>query len=61
MRVALLPSRDHREAIFWVLARQPDLAPNIRNRQVEKARSLGFSVDDLILVDHSQTNCTPGG
>jgi apolipoprotein D and lipocalin family protein len=49
------PSRDY----LWILARQPDLTAGIRNRLVDKARSLGFSVDDLILVDHSDPNCAP--
>ena len=51
------PSRRY----LWILARRPDLAPDIRNRLVEKARSLGFPVGDLILVDHSRTTCMPGG
>lgn len=51
------PSRSY----LWILARRPDLPPDIRNRLVEKARSLGFPVDDLILVDHGQTNCISGG
>ena len=51
------PSRDY----LWILARRPDLPPEIRNRLVEKARSLDFPVNDLILVDHGPTTCTPGG
>jgi len=49
------PSRDY----LWILARQPDLAPEIRQRLVEKARGLGFPVDALILVDHSPLPCSP--
>jgi len=49
------PSRDY----LWILARQPDLAPEIRDRLVEKARGLGFPVDELILVDHGPTGCAP--
>jgi apolipoprotein D and lipocalin family protein len=51
------PSRDY----LWILARRTDLPPEIRNRLVEKARSLDFPVNNLILVDHGPTTCTPGG
>lgn len=47
------PSRSY----LWILSRQPDLDPAIRDRLVEKARGLGFSVKDLILVDHAETPC----
>jgi len=50
------PSRSY----LWILARQPDLSVDIRNRLVEKARSLGFPVDELILVDHGPSMCVPG-
>lgn len=51
------PSRSY----LWILARQPDLSVDIRNRLVDQARSLGFPVDKLILVDHGPTTCVPGG
>jgi len=51
------PSRSY----LWILARRPDLAPEIRTRLVNQARDLGFPVDDLILVDHSTPDCKPGG
>lgn len=51
------PSRNY----LWILARQPDLPPEIRHRLVEKARGLGFPVDELILVVHGPTTCVPGG
>ena len=51
------PSRNY----LWILARRPGLPPEIRNRLIEKARGLNFPVDDLILVDHSPTNCMPEG
>ena len=51
------PSRSY----LWIQARRPDLAPRIRTRLVNKARDLGFPVDDLILVDHSTPDCKPGG
>ena len=47
------PSKDY----LWILARQPDLSADIRNRLVDKARSMGFPVGDLILVDHGKPIC----
>lgn len=49
------PSRRY----LWILARKPNLSPAIRNRLVEKARGLGFPVDELILVDHGKRDCAP--
>jgi apolipoprotein D and lipocalin family protein len=40
---------------FWILARQPQLAPKIQQRLIEKAKSLGFATENLILVDHAGT------
>lgn len=51
------PTRDY----LWILARRPDLAPDIRNRLVARARALGFAVDELILVEHGRPACTPPG
>ncbi|MBM4195322.1 MAG: lipocalin, partial [Gemmatimonadetes bacterium] len=45
---------------LWILARQPNLSADIRNRLVSQARGLGFPVDDLILVDHAKPDCAPG-
>jgi len=47
------PSRNY----LWILARQPDLSADIRNRLVAQARGLGFPVDDLILVEHGKPDC----
>jgi len=47
------PSKDY----LWILARQPDLSADIRNSLVDKARSMGFPVDELILVDHGKPTC----
>ena len=44
---------------LWLLARQPDLSPDIRNRLVEQARGLGFAVEELILVEHGALPCVP--
>jgi len=49
------PSRNY----LWILARQPNLSADIRNRLVDQARRLGFPVDDLILVDHGKPDCAP--
>ena len=45
---------------LWILARQPDLSPIIRDRLVDQARDLGFPVEELILVDHSAADCVQG-
>ena len=50
------PSRNY----LWILARQPELSADIRNRLVGQARGLGFPVDDLILVDHAKPDCASG-
>jgi apolipoprotein D and lipocalin family protein len=44
---------------LWILARSPDLSPEIRNRLVARARDLGFPVDELILVEHGRPTCAP--
>ena len=46
---------------LWILARQPYLSLEIRQRLVNKARDLGFPVDELILVDHGSAACAAGG
>jgi apolipoprotein D and lipocalin family protein len=63
--VAALDQQDYSWALIsgpsktylWILARQPDLSADIRNHLVDKARSMGFPVDDLILVDHGKPIC----
>ena len=47
------PSRDY----LWILARRPDLAPDIRSRLVDTARRAGFPVNELILVEHGEPAC----
>ena len=37
---------------LWILARSPDLSDDIVQSLVEKARRLGFPVDELIYVSH---------
>ena len=44
---------------LWILARRPVLAAGVRKRLVEKARGLGFPVDDLIMVDQGKRACRP--
>lgn len=48
-------SRDY----LWLLARSRDLPSDVRARLVAQARSLGFPVDNLILVDHAAPDCGP--
>ena len=38
---------------FWILSRNPTLAPEIQKRLVDKAKALNFPVEKLIYVDHS--------
>ena len=47
------PSRDY----LWILARRPDLDPDIRSRLVDTARPAGFPVNELLLVEHGKPAC----
>ena len=40
---------------LWILARTPDLDEQTVASLVDKARRLGFAVDELIYVDHSES------
>lgn len=46
---------------LWILARQPVLRPEIRDAVVAEARTRGFPVDGLILVDHASPACAAPG
>ncbi len=46
---------------LWILARRPDLPVETRDALVAEARTRGFPVDELILVDHSRPPCLPPG
>ena len=41
------------KSYFWILARQPQLDPELLKRLIAKANSLGFATENLIMVDHS--------
>lgn len=43
------PSKDY----LWILARQPTLSPDTYSALIEKARALGYPVEQLIKVDHT--------
>ncbi len=43
------PDKDY----FWILARQPQLKPELLQHLIAKAKSLGFATENLIMVDHS--------
>ncbi|MEO9273804.1 lipocalin family protein [Marinomonas sp. 5E14-1] len=45
------PSRE----FFWLLSRTPTMPESIRNRLLNKAESLGFHMDKLVLVDQDNT------
>jgi apolipoprotein D and lipocalin family protein len=38
---------------LWILARSPDIDPDLLTTLVEKARRLNFPVDEIIYVDHA--------
>ena len=37
---------------LWILARTPQLAPDVIDRLVRKAKAAGFDTDGLIFVEH---------
>jgi apolipoprotein D and lipocalin family protein len=45
---------------LWILARAPQLAPEVRDRLVAKAREAGFPVEELQTVDQSPPVCADG-
>ena len=45
---------------LWILSREPQLAPEVRDRLVAKAREAGFPVDELQTVDHGTPTCADG-
>lgn len=49
------PSKDY----LWILARQPVLEASVKEELVERARALGFPVDELIEVAHATSDCNP--
>ena len=51
--------RPEPELIQSFVDRIEQLRPQLVNRLVDKARSMGFPVDDLILVDHGRPDCMP--
>lgn len=44
------PSREY----LWLLARQPQVSPSLRQHFIDTARQKGFDVDKLIFVDQRQ-------
>lgn len=47
------PSRSY----FWILAREPRLPADVRDRLIGQARAAGFAVDDLLTVEHGEPRC----
>ena len=41
---------------LWLLARQPEVDPALIKRFKKRAKSLGFDLGDLIVVNHDQTD-----
>lgn len=50
------PNHDY----LWILAREPRLAPDVREQLVTKAREAGFPVGELRAVDQSAPACANG-
>ena len=46
------PNRDY----LWVLARRPDLNAEVVEQLIATADSLGYPTDDLIWVEHHNSN-----
>jgi len=46
------PDRDY----LWILARSPEIDPEVLSMLVDKATGLNFSTDELIFVDHSMSD-----
>lgn len=46
------PDKDY----FWILARQPQLEPELLQRLIGQAQSLGFATEKLIMVNHSESS-----
>ena len=46
---------------LWILARSPDVDAAVVERLVEKARTLEFPVDELIVVSHDRADAGPSG
>ncbi|WP_417605861.1 lipocalin family protein [Oceanimonas baumannii] len=42
------PDRDY----FWLLARTPELPPEVQQRLISSAREAGFATDELIFLEH---------
>lgn len=45
---------------LWILAREPQLAPEVRDALVAQARAAGFRVEELQTVDQSTPVCADG-
>lgn len=61
--IALLDQQDYQWSLvvgpntdyLWILARSPELSPEVYARLVAEAERLGFPVDELIRVEHGET------
>jgi apolipoprotein D and lipocalin family protein len=57
-RWAMIAGPNH--GYLWILAREPRLAPEIRDRLVAQARAAGFDVSGLQTVDQGAPVCASG-
>lgn len=51
-RYALVSGPDR--SYFWILARSPELEPELREQLIGKARDRGFATEELIFPEHTQ-------
>ncbi|MCQ8118135.1 lipocalin family protein [Methylomonas rosea] len=49
-RYVMIAGPDH--DYLWILARSPELDPNIRQELIQQAKALGFATDKLIFDQH---------
>jgi apolipoprotein D and lipocalin family protein len=57
-RWAMISGPNH--GYLWILAREPRLAPEVRDRLVAQARAAGFAVDGLQTVEQGPLACADG-
>lgn len=41
-------------SFLWLLARTPEISPEVKARFIEQSKARGFATDDLIFVEHNK-------
>lgn len=47
-------------SFLWLLSRKPEVAPEILEKFIKTAGDLGFSINDILLVDHGKNGLRGG-